>query len=142
MSNPSNTRVVVNTFPEMHLAERLTEYFGCTPCFGKAEGKPVFQAQLFFRVNRWIDNELLYEFRTSSDWFIDTKIEDNDFYPKILSLLLESITHFDWYMKGNKSYLTMGKPYTPLPTITDPFKKFIAGAYMMDKLGLYGKSKD
>lgn len=94
---PAHTRIVINTFPEMHLGQPFIPQHGCTLNFIGQDGKTYFQVQLFFRVMNYNTKEPMYEFRTCSDYFWDDDL-DSPAIPILCPLLLR---------RYNPQYLTL-----------------------------------
>ena len=135
---PLHTRIVVNTFPQTHFGQMFIPMHGCTPCFIKQEGKMYFQVQLFFRALNYQTKEIMYEFRTCSDYTWDDDLDSPDhpdFMLTAVATIKTAIPDFNWYIKHNKSYLTASKFYTNNPTVENS-EKFIRQAFMMQKLNL------
>ena len=107
------------------------------------DGKTYFQVQLFFRVMNYNTKEPMYEFRTCSDYFWDDDLDSPDhpdFMPTAVATIQSAIPDFNWYIKNNKSYLTMEKFYTQNPTVENS-EKHIRSAYLRYKLNLNGPPK-
>lgn len=140
---PAHTRIVINTFPEMHLGQPFIPQHGCTLNFIGQDGKTYFQVQLFFRVMNYNTKEPMYEFRTCSYYFWDDDLDSPDhpdFMPTAVATIQSAIPDFNWYIKNNKSYLTMEKFYTQNPTVENS-EKHIRSAYLRYKLNLNGPPK-
>ena len=105
-TKPQHTRVVVNTFPESHLGQIFIPLHGIQTNFAKQDGELYFQVQIFFRALKAETKEIVYEFRTCSDYTWDDDLDNPDhpdFMLTAVATMTTAIADFNWYIKGNKS---------------------------------------
>ncbi len=132
------TEIVVNTFPEVHLNKRFIPLHGNALNFTKQKGILYFQPHVFFRVLDYDTNEKVYEFRTVSSYEWDKKLLDfmtTEFALNGIGFIKAAIGDFNWYIKRNKSFLTMDKFYSHNITVENS-ANHIRSAYIRYRDGL------
>ena len=111
------TVVVKNNIPETLFGVSMADLFGFAPTFIKDGDNLKIQWQAFYYILESKSLNKLFEYRTASNFQIYKRIEDNDFLQVLHTHLLAAIVGFNWHFERNKSFLTMGKSYAPVPTI-------------------------
>ncbi|MES1218881.1 MAG: hypothetical protein ABUT20_25470 [Bacteroidota bacterium] len=113
------TVVVKNDIPERFTGTAMADLFGYTPVFIKDNTGLKIQWQLFYSILEGKSGNKLFEFKTATNFIIPAGIEDEDFFTTAYGHLLASINGFNWHFERNKSFLTMGKRYSPLPLLNE-----------------------
>jgi len=118
------TVVIKNNIPEHFSGTAMSDLFGFTPLFTKDDNGLKIQWQLFYNILEGKSGNKLFEFKTATNFMIPGNAETVNFYETIYSHLLTSISGFNWHFERNKSFLTMGKLYSPLPALKE-IKPFV-----------------
>lgn len=111
------TVVVKNNIPEVLLGVSMTDSFGFIPVFIQTDSHLKIQWQTFYNMLEFKSLNKLFEYRTAANFQINLTIEDPDFFDLLYGHLLSAINGFNWHFERNKSFLTMGKTFSPIPSI-------------------------
>ena len=137
MDRLPDTELMINTFPKIHLNKRLVPIHGISAIFTKSNNKLYFQPQIFLYNIDYETRAKIYEFRTVSsyEWDEMLKPDSGDFITRAVALINSAKNDFNWYIKGNDSFLTMDKFY-PKDITSEDSEKHISFAYMRYVLGI------
>lgn len=129
------TKVIKNNIPFDLPGINYAPLFGMalTSARGR-KGMTIFQPQLFLRIIRKDTKEVLFEFRTATSISFKKSNNEAELLKHSYDFLLTAISGFNWYLKANKSKLTLNKTYSPIPTFEQSINP-IGAAYMGNDLG-------
>jgi len=123
------TVVVKNNVPDRLLGVKMADLFGFTPVFISDQNGLKIQWQFYYCILEADSLNKLFEYRTASNFIISQRIGDEHFFEVIHDHLLTGLQGFNWHFERNKSYLTMGKSFSPVPDI-EQIKKPVIDAWL------------
>jgi len=122
------TVVVKNNVPDRLLGVKMADLFGFMPLFFSDHNGLKIQWQFYYYILEADSLNKLFEYRTASNFIISQRIGDDRFFDVLYDHLLSGIEGFNWHFERNKSYLTMGKSFSPVPDM-DQIKKPVIAAW-------------
>ena len=123
------TVVVKNNVPDRLLGVKMADLFGFTPVFISDQNGLKIQWQFYYCILEADSLNKLFEYRTASNFIISQRVGDEHFFEVIHEHLLSGLQGFNWHFERNKSYLTMGKSFSPVPDI-EQIKKPVIDAWL------------
>lgn len=113
------TVVVKNNIPEKFHGVPMADLFGYKPVFIYDNAGLKIQWQLYYNIMEANSMNMLFEFRTATNFIISQRIDDFGFYDIMYRHLLTAISGFNWHFEKNNSFLTMGKLFRPVPALEE-----------------------